>query len=128
MTYPVPIAVDATAVVIEIVDAATTAAVHQRVPDPRPAEFVLVRRVGGIRQNRVSDEATILIEAYSASEEEAHDLAQVARQAIHEARGQVVSGATIGRTAELSGPGNLPDPLSDQPRYVQTITVALRGS
>lgn len=111
-----------------LVERGEAAQVGTRVPNPRPAKFVLVRRVGGPRLNLVADNATLTIEAWGSDEAEAQDLLQLARTFIYAMRGTVHSGVAIYRIGEFAGPVNLPDPLSDQPRYTATMTVACRGS
>lgn len=128
MSQPTVLFGDTAATVITILNSELTPPVTGKVPNPRPATFVTVRRTGGTRQNLVADNATVVVEAYAASDTAALDLAQLARRALHSARGSVVAGTTIYRIEELSGPAELPDPLSDQPRVTQTFTVATRGS
>lgn len=99
-----------------------------KVPNPRPTEFVLARRTGGPRLNLVADDAQISIECWAATDEAAHDLAQRARSVVHAMRGTVVDGVTVYRVAEFTGPQDLPDPISHQPRYVFTVSIAMRGS
>jgi hypothetical protein len=112
----------------ELADHDTEVTVSNRVPSPRPARFVTVRRVGGITTSVVTDAATVAVEAWSQSDEDAHDLAQLCRALIHDMTGTVQSGATIYRTSEFGGPVNLPDPESEQPRYTLTVSVTARGS
>lgn len=119
---------DATLTAITVIDAATAVPVRGNVPNPRPTSFVTVRRTGGPRQNLVMDEATLAVECWAATDQAAHDLAQVARTALHAAQGTRTGGVTIGRVVEVSGPGLLPDPVSDHSRYTQTFTVATRGT
>lgn len=124
---------DITAAVIDfvraqLVAAGSSAPVTMRVPNPRPGAFVTIQRVGGVRRNLVVDEATLTVEAWGSTEPAAHDLAQLARAAVHAAVGQVTSAGTIYRTGEFAGPASLPDPDSDQPRYTFTVTVAARGT
>lgn len=128
MTYPSVTFPDATAATIAVIDAVTAVPVRGKVPNPRPASFVTVRRTGGVKQNVVMDEATLAVECWAATDEAAHDLAQIARAALHAARGTVVGSVTLGRVSEVSGPGLLPDPLSDHSRYTQTFAVAARGA
>lgn len=98
--------------------------VVSRVPTTRPAAFVRVMRVGGVRRNLVTDEATLTVEAWAASEQAAHDLAQLARAHIYAMPGD----GDVYRVTEFSGPALLPDPLSDQPRYSLTVAVATVGA
>lgn len=109
-------------------DEVLDATVGTKVPNPRPSPLVVVRRVGGPRLNPVADDALLTIESWAADPSDAHDLAQLARAHVHALRGQVVAGAAVYRTADAAGPQSLPDPLSDEPRYSFTVSVALRGA
>lgn len=124
---------DATAVLVsflrtELAARSDSATVGSRVPNPRPDRFVLVRRVGGPALNRVADNATVTIECWDLAAEDAHDLAQLCRALVHSLPGSERSGTPIYRVTELAGPGELPDPLSDHPRYTVTMQVAMRGT
>lgn len=120
--------IDTVEVCIKIVGAAVVAPVRNKVPSPRPDSFVRILRTGGIRLGVVADNAEIVVEAWALTVEAAHDLAQLARRALHAAQGTVVDGTSVYAVREISGPGELPDPLSDQPRVTQTFTVATRGN
>lgn len=103
----------------------------ERVPPSRSEDFetfLRVRRSGGVAANIVADSATILIESWAADEEAAMALAQRARQALHAVEGAVVAGSPVYRVGEFSGPGQLPDPVSGQPRVSQTFSITIRGS
>ena len=104
------------------------APVATRVPPSRPSIFVLVRRLGGPRLNVVADEPLIGVECWAPTEGDAHDLAQLCRALIHAMRGTEQGGVAVYRIAEAAGPQELPDPLSNDPRYVFTVSVAVRGS
>lgn len=125
---------DAAALVIDELRAAleerdNDAAVGHSAPNPRPpAGFVLVRRVGGLRRDLVTDEPMLVIEAWHPSAATAHDLIQTARLVVHAMHGRAVDGVPVYRVTEVSGPAFLPDPLSDQPRYTMTVQVAVRGA
>jgi hypothetical protein len=119
---------DATVVVVQGLDAGLADPVLPRVPNPRPAAFYTVRRVGGPRRNIVTDSPTITVESWGGSDEDAADMAQLARAVLHDLLGTVVDGVLVCKVDEFSGPVNLPDPLSDQPRYTQTFSVALRAT
>lgn len=105
-----------------------TATVHTVVPADRPDRFVLVPRVGGTRANLVVDNATIGIEAWASTDQQAHDLCQLVRGLVHALPGRVVDGVTFYRTGEFAGPTNLPDPVSRQSRCIFTPTVSCRGT
>ena len=119
---------DAVDIAIQALDAALSEPVRSRVPNPRPATFVRVIRTGGPRRNIVTDQPTLTVESWASTCEAASDLAQRARQALHNLVGTQVDGVPIYRVDEASGPADLPDPLSDQARYSQTFSVALRGT
>lgn len=124
---------DAAAVVVghlraELAARDDSAKVGTRVPNPRPARFVRIRRIGGPRLNLVADRPQLSIESWAATEEQAADLAQLCRGLIHAMRGTTVAGVAIYRVTEFAGPAELPDPTSDQPRYVQTFEIAMRGT
>lgn len=119
---------DTVALVLEVLRDADDAPAHARVPTPRPVSFYRVLRTGGPRANLVADGASVVVESWAEDEEQAHVLAQRARTALHAAASTVVDGTPIYRVTELSGPGRLPDPASEQARYTQTFTVMVRGS
>lgn len=104
-----------------------TVPVRGAVPNPRPAEFVTIRRIGGPRQTMVSDNAMLSIEAWAKSEAAAHDLAQLTRAHIYAMQGAVVAGVQVYGVVEVGGPAALPDPLSEQPRYTFAVQLAYRG-
>lgn len=111
----------------QLVWRADTASVHVSVPNPRPARFVLVPRIGGTEENLVTDAATIGVECWAATPQQAAKLAQLVRALIHALPGKVVEGVPFYRVQEFAGPANLPDPTSDQSRYVFTLSVTARG-
>lgn len=101
--------------------------VRSKVPNPRPARFVLVFRTGGPRVGLVVDAAQVTVEAWAASDTDAHDLAQAARAIVGSLQGTVTGGVTVYGVDEFSGPGYLPDPESGQSRYTWTTSVQTRG-
>ena len=103
-------------------------AVGTRVPNPREHPFVVVRRIGGVRRNMVVDAAQLSVECWAATEEAAHDLAQLCRGLLHQAEGTTVDGITVYRMVEIGGPVLLPDPESADPRYVGTYELNTRGT
>ncbi|WAB09063.1 tail terminator [Arthrobacter phage Chridison] len=95
------------------------------VPNPRPPEFVILRRVGGVMRDLVTDEPTILVEAWSSTETKAARLANEVRGLLHWYT--EIDGYSILGCDEISGPVNLPDGLSAQVRYTATYVVAIRS-
>jgi hypothetical protein len=132
MTYPVVVMPDATDVVVSYLQGILPAygeacPVRAKVPTTRPAKFVVVRRVGGVRRNVVTDEPMMVVESWAQSDQDAIDLAELCRGLIHSLPGSVVDGVPIYRVTDVSGTQFLPDDLSAQPRYTMTIQVAMRG-
>ena len=128
MSRPVVVFPDAAAAVTSRLGDELDIETDHKVPNPRPDEFIVVRRVGGPRRDLVTDEATLTIEAWAQTEEAAHDLAQLARAHVHAMAGTTEGDARVYRVGEFAGPASLPDPESDQPRYTLTVTVAVRGA
>lgn len=123
VTFP-----DAVALLVDYLDASITEPVGHRIPNPRPTTFVTVRRTGGPKRNLVTDQPQITVESWAASDEDACDLAQEVRAWLNALPGEVLDGVAVYRVEELSGPADLPDPVSDQPRFSQSFSVALRGT
>lgn len=97
-----------------------------KVPNPRPDEFVLLRRVGGPTRNMVTDEPTLAVEAWSTDKTLSQALLQRVRAAIHEAPTASLS-PPIYLVTEFAGPADLPDPDSNHARHTMTVAVAMRG-
>jgi hypothetical protein len=102
--------------------------VSTRIPNPRPAKFVRLIRTGGtVGPVLVLDGPIVAIEAWAATESQAAALLQLTRGLIATLPGQDIGGVTFYRVTEVGGPGNLPDPVSDQARYTYTVSILLRG-
>lgn len=132
MTVPVVVFPDAAAVGVsylrdELQTRGDTAGVFRDVPNPRLVRFVTVRRGGGIRETAVSDAATLLVECWDDSSEDAHDLAQLCRALLIAAPGRNVDGVAVYKTVEQGGLVDLPDPQSAQARYTFSVQIHLRG-
>lgn len=98
-----------------------------RVPNPRPAEFYRVRRSGGSSREVVMDDAIIFVEAWAPTDQEADDLAQLARAHLLAIQGDHVGSTLLYRAVDLSGPGLDPDPISGSARSTATYQVTARG-
>lgn len=126
---PQPIVMpDVEAVVVALLDAALDGAVSVEVPNPRPAQLTRVMRTGGVRQGVVTDRAQVTVECWRPTSVAAAAAAQAARAHLHAAQGTRSSGVWISRVVDVSGPQNLPDPLTDTPRYSLTVMVDVRGT
>lgn len=118
---------DAERIVIDFLTPRVGVPVSLRVPNPRPASFVTVQRVGGPRLNLVADNATLAIEGWAASPTAAKTVLGVARAHVLAMGNQAVGDVPVYRVNEIGGPAYLPDPDSDQSRYTLTVEVAMRG-
>lgn len=98
------------------------------VPNPRPPRFVTVHLGGGVRQTIITDRPTLLVECWASTAAEAHDLAQLCRGLVNALAGTTQAGTTIYRVDELGGPVDLPDPVSNQPRFTFSVQAHLRGA
>ncbi|MGW6754527.1 hypothetical protein [Streptomyces sp. NPDC055006] len=102
-------------------------AVYSRVPSPRPAEFVRVERLGGLRKSLILDRPRIDVECWSGSEAGAEDLMQRVRAYVLAMAGKRGT-TTVYDVAEVSGPMWLPDSTSGQPRYSFAVEFSTRGT
>lgn len=95
-----------------------------RVPEVRPAKFVTVRRNGG-----VSDEAPTLdaprmdIQVWANDEGEAQDIAALCSAIIF----TMPTRSPVTKVEGFLGLTEIPDPLSNQSRYLFTVTLTIRG-
>jgi hypothetical protein len=99
--------------------------VGTRVPNPRPAAFVRVQRIGGARLDVVTDRPRLDVHAWGGDDEAAHDLMQITRALLLAIPGW--HGAVAYDVAEVGGPNELPDPETYSPRYAFAVEVSLRG-
>lgn len=127
MTKPVVVFPDAVFVVIQYLRAALgDTPVYSRVPESRPAQFVRVERLGGLRSSLVTDRPRIDVECWADSEEAAEALMSRSRAhvlAMAGKRGET----TVYNVAEVSGPMWLPDSTSGQPRYSFAVEFSTRA-
>lgn len=98
-----------------------------RVPNPRPSEFYRVLRVGGVTRERVMDDATVVVEAWAPTDQEADDLAQLARAHLLALVNTDIDGTLVYRVTDVAAPSNFPDPISGVSRVTATYTVTTRG-
>lgn len=128
MPKPVVVFPDAVLVTIQYLRGAfPDAAVYSRVPDPRPAEFIRIERLGGLRRSLILDRPRIDVECWSDSEGGAADLCASVRAyvlAMAGKRGET----TVYDVTEVSGPMWLPDSVSGQPRYSFAVEFSTRGT
>lgn len=126
MTKPVVFFPDAVLVVVEYLRPVLGVPVVSRVPATRPAEFVRIERLGGLRSSLVTDRPRIDIECWSDSEETAEALMSLARAHVLAMAGKRGS-TTVYNVQEVSGPMWLPDSVSGAPRYSFAVEFSTRA-
>ncbi|MFJ4960989.1 hypothetical protein ACIP6P_00720 [Streptomyces sp. NPDC088729] len=102
-------------------------AAYSRIPNPRPAEFVRLERIGGLRRNVILDRPRLNVECWSDSEAGAEELMKVVRAYVLAMAGKRGT-TTVYDVAEVSGPMWLPDSESGQPRYAFAVEFSTRGT
>jgi hypothetical protein len=114
---------------LPVVLAGITSEIASRIPDPLTSEFVRVIRTGGPgRRTRVSDVATVVVEAYAETETRASDLLRECAARLADVEGTTVDGVNVKTVTEVSGPGNLPTQTVSRSRYTQTFDLHLKGA
>ncbi len=101
--------------------------VYSRVPETRPAEFIRVERLGGLRNTLVTDRPRIDVECWSGTEEDAEALMSKTRAFVSAMAGKR-GDTTVYGVAEVGGPQWLPDSVSGQPRYSFAVEFSVRGT
>ncbi|AKY02159.1 tail terminator [Streptomyces phage SF1] len=126
MPRPVVKFPDAVFVVVEYLRMALSGPpVGSRVPDPMPAEFVRVQRIGGLR-GPITDRPRVDVQAWATTEDRAWSLCEDARayvMAMAGKRGET----TVSHVSEVSGPMWLPDASTGRPKYAFAVEFTTRG-
>lgn len=109
----------------ELAAATLTARASTRVPNPRPASFVTVNRVGGSLRSVAHEDSMVTVECWANSSVDASTLARrvaASLVALDEDGCHVPQGSAgwVGRPAYLE------DPVAQVPRYVMTVVVRAR--
>ncbi|MGW0933660.1 hypothetical protein [Streptomyces sp. NPDC002666] len=101
--------------------------VVSRVPDPRPARLVQVRRVGGSAIWPVRDGARLDFWCWAPTDAEAMTLALAVRADVWALAGTVVGGVQCYRVQEFLAPRLDDDPVTNSPRVWATYQLDLRA-
>lgn len=105
-----------------------TVPVSVAVPEVRPPEFVIVTAVGGSLATLVSEAALIGCEAWAGTDAAAASLAQLSLGVLRTLPGRVIDGSAFYRVDVVGLPALFPDGISQQSRYVFTVSVHVRGA
>lgn len=100
--------------------------VATKVPNPRPAELVKPRRVGGPARNLVLDAPMFLFECWSTTGPAAEQLCELTRGYVLAFNGETFGGVWCSHVDEIGGPVDFPDPDSAQPRWTYSAQLLLR--
>lgn len=98
-----------------------------KVPAHRPASFVRVKRVGGSRRDRITDQPLVVVEAWAATETDAALLGASAQAYVYALEQTAVDGDYVRAVREAGGLQSFPDPVSETPRYQFTAQLDTRG-
>lgn len=98
------------------------------VPNPRPDVFVRIFRTGGPKATLVTDAAQLTIESWAPDADIAATNAELVRAHVNDLPGRVVNGTAFYLVEEMSGPAELPDPISASRRFTWTASVHVRGT
>lgn len=97
------------------------------VPTTRPPTFIRIYRTGGPRTNLVVDGAQLSIESWAADSATAATNAALVRAQLNYLAEQPSVTPPIYKVEELSGPAELPDPVSASRRVTWSVIVHLRS-
>lgn len=95
-----------------------------KVPSPRAARFVRVRRNGGVESAPTVDRPRIDVECWAQTDGDAADLSALCRALIR----SMQNVTPVRRVDDFLGPTPIPDPESNQPRYLFTVEISMRGT
>lgn len=103
-------------------------AVVSRVPDPRPARLVQVRRVGGAALTPVRDTARLDVWCWDTTDRRAMELALTVRTAVWALSGKALLGPMCYRVQEFLAPRLDDDPVTNSPRVWATYSLDVRAN
>lgn len=118
---------DAEALAVTFLNPKVGVRVATQIPNPRPASFIRVLRVGGARRSLVVDSPVLVFECWAPDEIAASQLAQTARAHVFSMAQTTVNGHWVYLVRDVAGPQSFPDPLTDTPRYQFTVQIDTRG-
>lgn len=117
---------DAVALVRTYLDGLHSEPVVTRVPNPRPATFIRVRRVGGAALPPVRDVARLDVQCWAPTEPEAATLGALVRKEMLALRGTTVGGVECYRVEETLY-RQADDPETGTPQTWATYALTLRA-
>lgn len=115
---------DATLIATDYLRSMLDVHVGSRIPHPRLDPMVIVRRVGGPRLNPLLDQPRIDAQIWTDSDGTAVDLGAQVRLLLLELPQR---DDRVREVEDFLGPTLIPDPPSDTPRCLLTVTFTVRG-
>lgn len=110
---------------ISVITSQVRVAAGVDIPNPRPAEYVQVNRVGGA-SDKTTDRPMVTFFVWAGSWASAHDLVSLVRRRVTSVLR--MGDAPVYRIREIGGPARAPDPTDGSARYQFTAEFKLRGS
>lgn len=101
--------------------------VASRVPDPRPAELIQVRRVGGAALRPVREVVRLDVFAWAETEDRTFQLGTDVRTAMHALAGNTLLGPVVYDVGEFMSPRDDDDPETGTPRSWTTYELVVRA-
>lgn len=101
--------------------------VASRVPDPRPDEFVQVRKTGGAAAPPVREIVRLDVHTWGVDDPAAYDLALTVRTAMWALGATDLLGVTVYQVGEFLAPRLLDDPESGTSRAWATYDLTIRA-
>jgi hypothetical protein len=118
---------DVAGLVISYLDGLVADPVASRVPDPRPARFVQVRRIGGLAQEPVRDRARLDVHCWAGTDPDAMALALDIRAHMWALSGTDLLGPMTYQVGEFLSPRHQDDDLTGNPRVWATYELTVRA-
>ena len=101
--------------------------VDNKVPNPRPARLVQVRRDGGLQSSPRQESARMGVNVWAPSDQEANDTASLVRALLAQAAGTTRVGVFVKRVT-TSGPSPVPEDATDTFHKYFTAELLALGS
>jgi hypothetical protein len=97
------------------------------VPSTLPASFVLLKRVGGTRRDRITDQPMVVFEAWAPDIGSAAELGAELQARVYALAQTAHPLGWVRAVREIGGLQSFPDPISKTPRYQFTAMFDTRG-
>ena len=120
------VAGDVEAALVAHLDAATGIPWSTRVPNPRPAEFGRLQRLGGTRRSMILDEPMVGLWLWAGTSVRASELGRTTEGLLFALEGETIGGSFVYRVAPISGVQTTEDPDTKTPLALLTVQITWR--